>query len=134
MLRLSFSFPASADIRRNGTLKFNTRSRHQVDLTGKNDVIRVHCAGPYVLYMYVCYMNLTEQLARGYLEVQVAGQKTPVASVNLTTASEVCQGLQRSFYLQAQEQASLHLYVNDSFKLKNASVGLSSLLGSQCDY
>lgn len=100
----------------------------------KNDRIEIRCTGPYVLYMDVCYKSLRDHETRGYLQLQVSGQKIPGSSITLTATDDVCTGLLRTVYLRANEQASLYLYVTDGFKVKTLSVGLRYLLGSQCDF
>lgn len=119
----------------NGTLTFDAiRSSHQMNLTGKNDRIEIRCTGPYVLYMNVCYKSLRDHETRGYLQLQVNGQKIPESSITLTATDDICTGLVRTVYLRANEQASLYLYVTDGFKVKTLSVGLSYLLGSLCNF
>lgn len=98
----------------------------------KNDSIHIHCTGPYVFYMYVCYNSLRAHETSGYLQLRV--KETPVISINLSTTHEVCRGLHHIAYLGAREQASLYLHVTDGFKVKNLTVGLNYLLGRQCDY
>ncbi|TWW57670.1 hypothetical protein D4764_07G0003890 [Takifugu flavidus] len=129
-------FSDIGDIANNGTLTFDDiRSSYQMNLTGKNDRIEIRCTGPYVLYMNACYKSLRDHETRGYLQLQVSGQKIPESSITLTaTQDDVCTGLLRTVYLRANEQASLYLYVTDGFKVKTLSVGLSYLLGSQCDF
>lgn len=106
-----------------------------MNLTGNNDRIEIRCTGPYVLYMNACYKSLRDHETRGYLQLQVSGQTIPESSITLTaTQDDVCTGLLRTVYLRANEQASLYLYVTDGFKVKTLSVGLSYLLGSQCDF
>lgn len=99
-----------------------------------NDSIYVNCTGPYVLYMDVCYKSLHEKEAKGILELQVVGSETPVSSVTLNASQEVCRGLSSIAYLRAKEEASLHLYFTDGFKVKNVTVGLSYLLGTRCEF
>lgn len=105
-----------------------------MDLVGR-DKISVSCTGPYVLYMYLCYKSLQEhQETRGSLQLQVAGKETPLSSFNLTVLHEVCNGYHSIAYLVEGEKASLHLYREGMFKVKNVTVGLRYLLGSQCVY
>lgn len=101
---------------------------------GRNQEILVNCTGPYVLYVDVCYLSLTEEEITGTLQLQVAGSGTPVSSFTLQASREVCRGLHSLAYLRASEQASLHLVAREEFKIKRATVGLSYLLGtaSQC--
>lgn len=107
-----------------------------MNLTGEKDTISISCTGPYVLYMDACYMSMLPKLeSRGYLQLRLVGQKTPASSFTLNATSEkVCRGLHSTVYLRATEQASLHLTVTGSFKVKTVSVALSYLLGGQCDF
>lgn len=106
-----------------------------MNLTGKNDKIYISCTGPYVLYMYVCYVRMDDHESIGKLQLRVMGQKTLASSHTLNaTSQKVCEGLHSTVYLRAKEQASLHLTVTGSFKVKKAVVALSSLLGDKCDF
>lgn len=106
-----------------------------MNLTGENDWIYISCTGPYVLYMEACYTSMNEPQLRGYLQLRVMKQKTPATSFTLNaTSQKVCRGLHSTVYLRAREQASLHLTVPGSFKVKTLTVALSYLLGSHCDY
>lgn len=135
VLWMHFSFAASTDIANNGTLEFtDIHSSHQMNLTGKNDRIYISCTGPYIFYMEVCYTSMPQHETRGYLQLQVTGQETPASSITLTATEYVCRRVHHIVFLRANEQVSLHLYVTDGFKVKKLDVGLSYLLGSQCDF
>lgn len=101
----------------------------------KNDTIKISCTGPYVVYIDVCYKSLTKGEERtGILQLQVVGSETRVNNFTLQTADEVCRGLSSIAYLRKEEKASLHLYVKDGFKIKNATVGLSYLWGESVSF
>lgn len=98
------------------------------------DKIYVSCSGPYVLYMDLCYRDMSKEGASGILQLQVVGRDHPVSSFPLHASRDDCRRLHRIVYLKAKEEASLHWYSTDSnFKIKNVTVGLSYLLGSRCD-
>lgn len=106
-----------------------------MNLTEEKDTIHISCTGPYVLYVDVCFNSMRDPRARGYLQLRVKGQKTLASSFALdATSQKVCTALHSTVYLRARERASLYLTVHGSFKVKTASVGLSYLLGGQCDF
>ncbi|XP_051233626.1 uncharacterized protein LOC127350762 [Dicentrarchus labrax] len=134
---IHIQFVPIADVPGNKKLMFHEiESSNKMGLVAKkNDTIGINCTGPYILYMEVCYKGMNQpKEAHGTLELRVEGSNTSVSSVNLTASHEVCRGLHSIAYLRANERASLHLNCTDDFKVKNVTVGLSYLLGSQCRY
>ncbi|XP_056234562.1 uncharacterized protein LOC130170890 [Seriola aureovittata] len=129
-------FDAIATISGNATLQFkHTKSMNMMSVAGeKKDKIYVNCTGPYVLYIHLCYTSLGGEKTTGMLQLQVVRDKTPVSSFTLQTSEEVCEGLNSIAYLKAKDQASLHLYAKEEFKILEVSVGLTYLLGRQCDF
>ncbi|CAB1452747.1 unnamed protein product [Pleuronectes platessa] len=117
----------------NRTLQFDrTRSKHMMSLVDEqNQRILVNCTGPYVLYVDVCYQNLNLGNSTGFLQLLVEGSNTPVSSFTLQASREVCRGLHCIVFLRAKERASLHLLADEGFQIKNATVGLNYLLGTE---
>lgn len=107
-----------------------------MNLTEEKDTIHISCTGPYVLYVDVCFYSMRDRRARGNLQLRVKGQKTSASSLDAldATSQRVCRALHSTVYLRARERASLYLTIHGSFKVKTASVGLSYLLGGQCDF
>ncbi|KAG8003533.1 hypothetical protein GBF38_018706 [Nibea albiflora] len=127
---IHIEFVAIADITGNTTLEFNIFSNYKMDLVG-NDKISIKCTGPYVLYMYACYLSLDNQEGSGILQLQV--ESVPVASIMMNASNVVCRGLHSIAYLKEKDQTSLQLYSTEGFKIKNVTVGLSYLLGTRCE-
>lgn len=126
-------FPIN-DITENTTLKFkHILHQHRMNLSG-NSRISTECSGPYILYMSVCYMNISKSLGSGSLQLQVAGGTDPLCKLELHThhQSDVCRGLQTNIYLRKKEKAELHFY-SDNLTLKNVTVGFNYLLKSRCE-
>lgn len=132
---LSFPCPSfyHPDTLGNATLHFDhiTTSNEMSKVDNK---IYVNCTGPYILYMDVCYRSLNKETITGILQLEVVGRTTPVISFNLTTSGEDCTVLHSILYLRVKEQASLHIYAKESFKIKNATLGLNYLLGARCEH
>ncbi|XP_031724111.1 uncharacterized protein LOC116394885 [Anarrhichthys ocellatus] len=129
-------FDPVSDLSENGTVKFTeVFSSNMMSLAGENkDQIYVNCTGPYVLYMYLCYKDKDETEASGLLQLQVVGRKAPVSSFPLNASHEVCRGLHSIAYLRDKETLSLQLNCTAGFKIKTVTVGLSYMLGSQCQF
>lgn len=98
-----------------------------------NKKIYINCTGPYILYMDVCYMSLSDVEAEGTLQVKVEG-KDPLVNFTLHALNEVCRGLQSIVYFRVKDEAYLDLYSSNTFKIKNMTMGLSYLLGRRCDF
>lgn len=96
----------------------------------QNDKIYVNCTGPYIVHIEVCYKSLAGKNATGKLELQV--KEILVSSFDLRTSEDDCSRLHSIAYLKAKDQASLHFYANDGFKIKELTMGLSYLLGGRC--
>ncbi|KAK2835795.1 hypothetical protein Q5P01_016279 [Channa striata] len=115
----------------NVTLNFNNpQSKHKMDVNGNK--INIKCTGPYILYMEVCYGNSANRNNTGILQLQVEGSTTPAPSFTLQTSREDCRGLHSIVYLRAEDKASVHCFSDEFFKIKNATLGLSYLLGRHC--
>ncbi|XP_074492072.1 uncharacterized protein LOC141768066 [Sebastes fasciatus] len=129
-------FHTISDISGNRTLQFSeVHSNNTMGLANENkDQIYVRCNGPYVLYMYLCYQAGLGEKASGILQLRVVGDETPVISIPLNASHDVCRGLQCTAYLRVKEMVSLHLYSSEGFKINNATVALSYMLGSRCDF
>lgn len=113
------------------TLHFNLTSSNK-EMSMVHDKIHINCTGPYILYMDVCYRSLEENKnITGVLQLMVG--KTAVTSFLLTTSDEDCRQLHSIVYLKTKQQASLHIQAQDSFKIKNATLGLNYLLGTRCE-
>ncbi|XP_026200659.1 uncharacterized protein LOC113151989 [Anabas testudineus] len=124
-------FSSISDNQGNATLPFNEiRSSHMMGMV--DNKIHVNCTGPYIVYMDVCYKSLNKVNITGTLQLQVVGRKSPVTSFSVTTSDEDCRGLYSIAYLRAKDQASLHVYAKEGFKIKTATLGLSYLLGRVC--
>uniref|UniRef100_A0AAV2KTD3 TNF family profile domain-containing protein n=1 Tax=Knipowitschia caucasica TaxID=637954 RepID=A0AAV2KTD3_KNICA len=127
-------FPIS-DVLGNSTLKFeHVLHRKQMDLINGSHIF-VHCDGPYVVHMYVCFKS-TEGQANGTLQLGVADSEHPHCTFPLQThqQQEVCRGLHGITYLRAKNDASLKLVSTHNFRIKNITVGFNYLLGSRCEY
>lgn len=99
-----------------------------------NDTVHISCTGPYILDVELCYKRLdpgTEERS-GVLQLQVEGRGSPASTFHLRASKEVCRGLHNVTYLWAKDRVTLRLYT-DELKITQATVGLSYLLGSQCD-
>lgn len=118
----------------NGTLQLNIFSSFKMSVTGqKNDRIYINCTGPYLLYMEACYTNMEQQNeTKGTLQLRVGSSETPLISFDMATSATVCRGHHGFAYFKAKDHASLHLYASNEFKVKNLTIGLSYLRGSQC--
>lgn len=132
---LSFTCPSfhHPDTMGNATLHFDLTSSSK-KMSKVEDKIYINCTGPYILYMDVCYRSLNKKEITGILQLEVVERKTTVTSFNLTTSDEDCGVLHSIVYLRAKDQASLHIYAEVSFKIKNATLGLNYLLGTRCEY
>lgn len=106
-----------------------------MSVTGQmNDRIYINCTGPYLLFMEACYTNMMGQRNEnnGTLQLRVGNSETPLISFDMATSATVCRGLHGIAYFKAKDQASLHLYTSNEFKVKNLTIGLSYLRGSEC--
>lgn len=137
-----FNLPAShfsshpPGISANATLGFPyTESMRMMSVAGtKNDTIHINCTGPYILDVDLCYKSLDNKESTGVLELQVEGSESPASSFNLRASGQVCRGLHNITYLWAANQVTLRLYSQShDFKIVQANVGLSYLLGNQCE-
>ncbi|KAK9519225.1 hypothetical protein VZT92_021966 [Zoarces viviparus] len=126
-------FDPIADVQ-NGTVEFGKVYNSYMMGLAKKDQIYVNCTGPYVLYMHLCYKDIDKKGASGLLELWVVERKAPVISFDLHASHEVCRGLHRTAYLMDKETLSLQLTYTDGFKIMNMTVGLSYMLGSQCQF
>lgn len=123
----------------NATLGFPyTESMRMMSVAGtNNDTIHINCTGPYILDVELCYRSLDNKESTGVLELQVEGRESPASSFNLRASGQGqdCGGLHNITYLWAAQQVTLRLYSQShNFKILQATVGLSYLLGSQCEY
>lgn len=121
----------------NGTLQLDVSSSNKMSVTGQNnDRIYINCTGPYLLYMEACYYNMMGQhnKTNGTLQLRVGSSETPLISLDMVASAIVCRGLHGIAYFKAKDQASLHLYTSNEFKVKNLTIGLSYLRGSHCVY
>lgn len=123
-----------ADITGNKTVEFSgVLSNNSMSLQDDKKTISVRCAGPYVLYMLVCYRSIRpNQKSSGLL--QLVGSDGPLTSHSLSTAQPVCEGLHSLVYLQDDTTVSLRLVDMGDFKVKSLEVGLRYLLGAECKF
>ncbi|XP_061681152.1 uncharacterized protein LOC133503490 [Syngnathoides biaculeatus] len=128
-------FDVISDIWGNATLQFdNVRSSHHMGLADdRRSKIAVGCDGPYVLYVDVCYRSL-EPGAAGTLRLRAGGRAAPLCAFHLAGRHEACEWLHAVAYLRAGEKVKLDLRSTGFFKIKNVTVGLSSLLGGRCEF
>lgn len=99
------------------------------------DKIKVHCNGPYVLYMEVCVKSLSNgTLASGSLEVHVEGHKPLVRGrfpLEAKGNEEDCRGHRSTVYLKLNESVTLRFYSEENLKVVQVNLGLRYLL-TQC--
>lgn len=109
-------------------------SSKNVTVNEQKNKIHIHCTGPYIWHMNVCYKSMDTVNTTGKLQLKVEGSETPVGSIEMTTPAEVCRWLHSIVYLKADQEASLHFQSNSGFKVKNVTMGLSYLLGEKCQH
>ena len=119
----------------NTTLEFDgVQSKYLMSLDAKEKgVFYINCTGPYILYMDLCYMSMEGKEASGTLRL-LDGKENPETLFTMNSSSEECKDtvLQKTVFIKEKGKARLQLVSRGRFKLKNLTVGLSSLLGRQC--
>ncbi|XP_055778849.1 uncharacterized protein LOC129855331 isoform X1 [Salvelinus fontinalis] len=127
--------PVSAGIQDNEPIKFKSYVNHTMNLSGDSG-IQVRCTGPYILYMEVCSEGLDGQLGNGTLELREGSRE--LASFSLQAREEDCRDslLHQTVYLRKEEIATLHFTSKGKKNLvvKNLTLGLHYLLGTQCQH
>ncbi|KAM8744989.1 uncharacterized protein AB9X84_016397 [Acanthopagrus schlegelii] len=128
-------FTAIAAVEGNTTLEFEgVQSKYLMSLDAKEKgVFYINCTGPYILYMDLCYMSMEGKEANGTLRL-LDGKENPETLFAMNSSSEECKDtvLQKTVFIKEKGKARLQLESRGRFKLKNLTVGLSSLLGRQC--
>lgn len=109
-------------------------SSKNVTVNEQKNKIHIHCTGPYIWHMNVCYKTMNGSWnSTGMLQLKVEGSET-VGSFEMTAPIEVCRWLHSIVYLKADQEASLHFQSKPGFKVKNVTMGLSYLLGEKCQH
>ncbi|XP_007550842.1 uncharacterized protein LOC106947705 [Poecilia latipinna] len=128
-------FEVHTEFRADTLLELNKSS--ESSLQNNNGNITIGCTGPYVWYMQGCYDNMDDKkntTVRGNLTL-LAKHNLPVGSISMNATQDVvCRGLHSIVYLVAEDVARFRFSSQEGFRLLNASMGLSYLLGNRCEY